>query len=178
MFIDSILVTSWFHVDLDSIYRIVRNLCATKCSNVQNFIAFLCGKNRTCTNFFRCRGSQICIHLENVCDYFKDFIHGDEELLCETQNVTCPSKCECLALAISCSHTAIVPSDLSKYFPYLAVNVLYSQIHNFYNFITSLKNVQIVNFQGNNIINICSLYDMLHTTIVIDYKDSWEELCS
>ena len=83
----------------------------------------LCGKNRTCTNLFRCVGSQIYIHLGNVCGGFKDCIQGDDELLCEIHNVTCPSKCKCLALALSCSHTAIVLSDISKYFPYLAITV-------------------------------------------------------
>ena len=136
--------------------------------DMMNLMPYYVAKIEHVLTFFRCRGSQICIHLGNVCDGFKDCIQGDNELLCEIHNMDCPSKCECLALAINCSHISIVPSNLSNFSPYLAVTVLYSRIHNLYNFITSLKNVQIVHFQDNNIINKCNFYDSFYPAKVID----------
>ena len=65
-----------------------------------------CETDERCIDMFKCKSSQICIHLGNVCDGLKDCFLGDDESLCELHK--CPSMCKCLALALECKYTTLL----------------------------------------------------------------------
>ena len=62
-----------------------------------------CGIKRSCNSLFKCRSSQICAHLGDVCDGEKDCLLEDDELMCDIKD-TCPKSCDCLLCALSCVH--------------------------------------------------------------------------
>ena len=55
----------------------------------------------TCSGFYRCRGSKVCLHADHVCDGLFQCPQYDDELLCE--KLTCPDVCHCQGLAFVCT---------------------------------------------------------------------------
>ena len=55
----------------------------------------------TCSGFYRCRGSKVCLHADHVCDGLFQCPQYDDELLCE--KLTCPDVCHCQGLAFVCA---------------------------------------------------------------------------
>ena len=82
----------------------------------------------SCSGYYRCRGSKVCLHADHVCDGVFQCPQSDDELLCET--LACPDVCHCQGLAFVCtanfsassypalryldaSGSGMAPSDLS-----------------------------------------------------------------
>ena len=61
-----------------------------------------CTDRRRCTNLFKCKDAELCIHLRDVCDSVMNCPQADDELLCMLNQYECPHLCECLGLAIQC----------------------------------------------------------------------------
>ena len=57
-----------------------------------------CGQFRICSLMFKCKNSQSCIHLDDVCNRQKDCRAGDDKYICSLKNNLCPSLCTCLLL--------------------------------------------------------------------------------
>ena len=55
----------------------------------------------TCSGFYRCRGSRVCLHADHVCDGLFQCPQYDDELLCE--KMACPGVCQCQGLAFVCT---------------------------------------------------------------------------
>ena len=55
----------------------------------------------TCSGFYRCRGSKVCLHADHVCDGLFQCPQYDDELLCE--KMACPDVCQCQGLAFVCN---------------------------------------------------------------------------
>ena len=55
----------------------------------------------TCPGFYRCRGSRICLHPEQLCDDVYQCPQSEDELLC---GFSCPENCTCYGLAFYCRH--------------------------------------------------------------------------
>ena len=55
----------------------------------------------TCPGFYRCRGSRICLHPEQICDGVYQCPQSEDELLC---GFSCPENCTCYGLAFYCRH--------------------------------------------------------------------------
>ena len=53
----------------------------------------------TCPGYYRCRASNVCMHVTHVCDDWPLCPQLDDELLC---NQTCPLQCTCHGLAFFC----------------------------------------------------------------------------
>ena len=83
----------------------------------------------SCSGFYRCRGSKVCLHPDHVCDGVFQCPQYDDELLCEKP--ACPDVCQCQGLAYVCtvkfsassypdlryldaSGSGMTPSDLSN----------------------------------------------------------------
>ncbi len=66
-----------------------------------------CGKLRQCIQLFKCKHSQICIHLENICDRQMNCPLKDDEDFCELNSVFCPEKCECVTFAVFCMNNIL-----------------------------------------------------------------------
>ena len=59
-----------------------------------------CGRY-TCPGFYRCRGSNVCVHPSWLCDGVPHCPQGDDEWLCDRPS-TCPPGCRCQGLAFVC----------------------------------------------------------------------------
>ena len=55
----------------------------------------------TCSGYYRCRGSKVCLHADHVCDGLFQCPQYDDELLCE--KLPCPDVCHCQGLAFVCT---------------------------------------------------------------------------
>ena len=55
----------------------------------------------TCSGFYRCRGSKVCLHADHVCDGVFQCPQYDDELLCE--KMACPDVCQCQGLTFVCT---------------------------------------------------------------------------
>ncbi|XP_053380931.1 G-protein coupled receptor GRL101-like isoform X1 [Mercenaria mercenaria] len=55
-----------------------------------------------CPDGYKCASSKTCIPTEQVCDGFKNCLHGDDEVFCDFQ---CPYKCKCVGFISNCSAT-------------------------------------------------------------------------
>ncbi len=62
----------------------------------------LCDKTRKCVNLFKCKKSEVCVHLDDICDGVVNCPEEDDEQLCVLNEYKCPPLCECLALAMQC----------------------------------------------------------------------------
>ncbi len=62
----------------------------------------VCGSTRLCKHLYLCKSSQICIHLDTVCDNQVNCPHGEDEELCDLKQVFCPKVCQCVAYAVHC----------------------------------------------------------------------------
>ncbi len=113
----------------------------------------LCHTDDRCINMFQCRDAEICLHLTNVCDGSPDCPLKDDELLCQLQNVVCPSSCFCVALGVFCPkarHMFYLPK-----YPYIFAWILGKEIES----VSVLKNfedVQILGLRNSSIQEICS----------------------
>ena len=54
----------------------------------------------SCSGFYRCRRSKVCLHADHVCDGVFQCPQYDDELLCEK---ACPDVCQCQGLAFVCT---------------------------------------------------------------------------
>ena len=55
----------------------------------------------TCSGYYRCRGSKVCLHPDHMCDGVLQCPQCDDELLCE--RLPCPDVCQCQGLAFVCT---------------------------------------------------------------------------
>ncbi len=69
---------------------------------------------RTCPHFFRCRSSQICLHVESVCNTISECPMKDDEVFCQLKGHNCPAGCSCLSFAISCTGFPLKVNDLHR----------------------------------------------------------------
>lgn len=86
-----------------------------------------CGTARTCKNMLRCRKSQLCVLVSDVCDGKASCPLKDDELLCQISNFECPAECICLNLAIFCQETTTTTFD--SYASYYIINSSLEQLH-------------------------------------------------
>ena len=47
-------------------------------------------QKRICWNMYKCRDSQVCIHVGDICDGQDDCHKGDDELMCSLKDYWCP----------------------------------------------------------------------------------------
>ena len=58
-------------------------------------------ESNTCSGYYRCRGSKVCLHADHVCDGVFQCPQYDDELLCDKP--ACPDVCQCQGLAFVCT---------------------------------------------------------------------------
>ena len=69
----------------------------------------------SCPGYYRCRGSQVCLHPDHVCDGVFQCPQQDDELLCGR---SCPEGCRCQGLALVC-RTPVPPGEVRTSLRYL-----------------------------------------------------------
>ena len=125
-----------------------------------------CGKNRPCTNLFKCKNSQICIHLAAACDGHNDCPSGDDEYFCSLSVYKCPFPCECLMFFIQC-HKA----NLS-----LGPNLIYHAIwidKSFFVeglFQSTFRNAIVITIRASNLLNVCYFGSQMHNCVSLDFS--------
>ena len=129
----------------------------------------LCGKERICVNQFKCRNSQICIHIYDVCNNFLDCPQHDDEVLCQLKDVACPKSCECLNYALMCNK--ITPNFLSlQNLPYVAYHLVTVSLVSLF-FLEQSKHIMVLNASKNYIEDICNSVTYSKSIQKVDF--SW-----
>ena len=116
--------------------------------------------NYTCERLFHCFNTVVCIYIDNICDSVKDCPHGDDEVNCILNEYTCPERCSCQILAISC--TFIYGSFFGQ-FTLLKRMVYIFFIGNpfvkYFNWSLYLYKVRSLNLHKFKLPDVCSTFD-------------------
>ncbi len=129
---------------------------------------FRCFLNTNCSEMFRCKQSQICIHLGTVCDGKSDCWLADDEAMCELHNVSCPNKCTCFGFALKCHSVHVYSSELTFTFPYQVVSILNSSISELVVVKNHFVKVLVIALIKSNIQEICALFNERHNLRFLD----------
>ena len=125
----------------------------------------------SCSGFYRCRGSKVCLFPVHVCDGAFQCPQYDDELLCEKP--ACPDMCQCQGLAYVCtvkfsarsypdlryldaSGSGMTPSDLSN--NHLLIHLRLSDCLIKTQPILKLPNLRHLDLSGNGIKHISMQY--------------------
>ena len=119
-----------------------------------------CGQSQKCINMFKCKDSQICIHVHDVCNNFDDCPHMDDEVLCELRDTICPPWCQCLNFAISCqlieASTDFHLLSLFSSLPFVAYHIVSTGINSI-SFLKKNTNIAILNVSKNSLTTVCGI---------------------
>ena len=114
----------------------------------------VCGKERICVNQFKCKNSEVCIHIHDICNDFLDCPLHDDEVLCPLKDVICPKSCECLNYALMCNE--ITTDFLSlQYLPHVAYHLVAVSLVSL-SFLEQKKHVMVLNVSRNYIEVVCN----------------------
>ena len=130
-----------------------------------------CGLKRQCKNMFHCRESQICLHLEDICDGYSDCPLSDDEFLCALKREHCLKNCMCYQFAVVCTERKINYRRL-HHLPHICYHLTF--LEQLVLFVLKNNYAVIVNLTHNSINNVCtmqyrdtrlSLLDLSHNNI-------------
>ncbi len=125
-----------------------------------------CGENRSCQQMLKCRKSQICVHISDMCNSVQNCPQNDDELLCELFNTVCPLDCVCLNFAIFCQ-------GIPKYYSnsYISYHITHSGIQSV-DFLRNNHNILRMHFVANSIVEICTVTSALHHVYIINFASN------
>ena len=86
-----------------------------------------CGHQRRCIGMFSCKDSQLCLHLEDICDGNNDCPLCDDEFLCGLKGQFCVTGCTCYHYAIVCNISIINYGKLHK-LPYVCYHLEFLEL--------------------------------------------------
>ena len=121
---------------------------------------------------FYCKGSQICLHLEDTCDGYKDCPLGDDEFLCALKSEHCLHNCTCYQFAIMCTGRNINYWKLLQ-LPHICYHLTF--LDQLVLFVLKNNLAVIVNLTHNSINKVCteqyrhtklSMLDLSHNNII------------
>ena len=131
-----------------------------------------CGRQRLCTNQFKCRSSQVCIHIHDICNHILDCPHHDDEILCELKDFKCPKKCVCLNYALRCSELTLQFQSLYN-LPYVAFHLVAVSMASV-SFLKLNKFIMVLNVSQNEITDICN--DNVYPSNIRRVDFSWNNI--
>ena len=115
-----------------------------------------CNETRGCINMFKCRFSQVCSHMFDVCSTVIDCPLGDDEQFCSLKDITCPEKCHCLIFAIKCIRAFQFDDILSlQIVPFYVIYLQWCSYSFAEAFISKLKILVSLSATFSNIDDIC-----------------------
>ena len=129
-----------------------------------------CGLTRQCKSMLKCKDSQICVHMLDMCNGLKDCPLEEDEDLCELQNTLCPLMCICLNFAISCEN--IIKNFALNNLPYVSYHLASIQINSLL-FLRNSKSLLLLYASGNYVTDICSLTKHLPLLTVVDVSSNY-----
>ena len=105
-------------------------------------------------NMFKCRLSNICIHIGDICDGKQDCTKGDDEYLCPLNGQSCPMRCECLTFVKQCFQIETFDYSLSA-IPYLIFHVKHCSTIFTETLLLSADHIVLLKLNYNNMKKIC-----------------------
>ena len=131
-----------------------------------------CGISRQCTNMFKCRNSQLCVHVYDVCDGFMDCPIQDDEALCELKDIICPKLCTCLNFAVSCKIN-INDTKVFPHLPHVSYHIVSTNIDSML-FLKDNTFLAVLNISQNLIADICN--DVIKFYYLNNLDVSWNQI--
>ena len=125
-----------------------------------------CGESRLCKQMLKCRKSQICVHIGDMCNDVPNCPENDDELLCELLHTVCPIDCICLNFAIYCNGTSGHYTN-----SYISYHITQSAIQDLH-FLRNNLNIEIMHFIANSIVEICIVTSLLHHVNLINFASN------
>ena len=113
-----------------------------------------CGHHRLCKHLYRCRNSQICLHIEDTCDRYLDCPEDDDEQFCQLTTVECPIYCLCHVLIIQCINITLTAKHFSQNLPYVSVKVLHTGLLSLW-FVEMFSQASYLYFSHNYTNDLC-----------------------
>ena len=135
------------------------------------FNKFPCHTNRKCGNMFRCKHSQICISITDVCNDIVDCPNVDDELLCELKNTICPKLCVCLHFALICSKIINLDLDLSG-LPFVAYHLTSCSLRTV-QFLKYNEFAAVLNLTNNEIGDSCNSISHIYSLAAVDLSNNF-----
>ena len=117
---------------------------------------YQCQQYMTCTNLFRCKYRDSCIHLSNVCDGYVDCAFGEDEIFCKLSTFICPTICDCLVFAIRCLYLSVNLDQFYDTFPFTVISILFSPEVFYIDKFNKFENVINLILVHNNISHVCN----------------------
>ena len=117
-----------------------------------------CNRERICPNMFKCRKTNVCIHLGDVCDDVKHCPHEDDEKSCLLSQVMCPSVCQCLSFVIKCNEIIGNINTEHDHLPFHVVKIINSSKIFTFNFLQKIYLFSILIVKHSNLDQLCFLF--------------------
>lgn len=127
-----------------------------------------CGPSRKCVHLFKCKGTQKCVHLSEICNGIMECPAKDDEQLCSLSRKRCPSQCQCLAFAISCSDVQLPYKQ--KLHPYFSIT-LQHVVQNFHSdphLAYELRFAALLEWTSSSLSDVCCFFLFNNSLIYIN----------
>ena len=115
---------------------------------------------------FKCRNSQTCIHVGDICNGQKDCTAGDDEFMCSLTGLLCLSSCLCLGSAIKCYNVS-AENYLTSASPYTALFISHCD-NAFLELLFKILKPIVLSLTYNNIKSACKILPGLDKMLKID----------
>ncbi len=126
----------------------------------------MCQKvKRKCTGKYKCSRTSQCILLVSLCDGLPDCPIKDDEFLCQLKHLSCPTDCNCLALAIKCTKH----KGLLKAYPFLSIFL--SRSPTVHKYSTKFQETLFLWIQDSNVTQIVEI-TLPETLLFLDMADN------
>ena len=117
---------------------------------------------------FKCKNSQICIHLNDICDGKVDCPYDEDELVCILHDTICPSNCECLMFTIRCFSLRTVDLFLNIENSYFIIIISNSTKDIINIFLQYSRFMSILKLSRNNLDELYEILSPLPKSLLID----------
>ena len=145
-------------------------VCDSKwdCSGGSDELEHICGSQRQCHNLYKCTQSQICIHLNDVCNNLTDCPHKEDEKYCSLNKISCPLNCQCLTFAIQCVKLNLIVDELWQSLPFHVIFIKGSLNYTTLHYLKLLKFVTILILSRNDLEVFCGKLPQLRYCFALD----------
>ena len=145
-------------------------VCDSKwdCPGGSDELEHICGSKRLCHNLYKCKQSQICIHLNDICNSLADCPYKDDEKYCSLNKIVCLFNCQCLTFAIQCKELNLTVHEFWENLPFHVISIKESSNYTTIYFLKLLKFVSILILVQNELEVICDYLPSLRYCFVID----------
>ena len=132
-------------------------VCDSKwdCPGGLDELKHVCGSQRKCHNMYKCTQSQICIHLNDICNGIADCPYKEDEQYCSLNQIICPLNCQCLTFAIQCIELNLAVEELRGSLPFHVISIKESSNYTTLPFLNHLKFVTVLILVKNELEELC-----------------------